>query len=174
MPKGTAISISVSIGTVLAVVGAMLALLFVDVSDKNDVSDGFSANVFFDEAASLDYGAMSVSLDEFLILRKQENVVVVDVRSLASYEHGHIDGAVHLAGTDITKPRLEELVPDADTTLLLYCDYSLMPIRMISLMHMSAPQFVKLGYKNVRTLSPVYEAGDTIGNYKDVLPWTGE
>jgi rhodanese-related sulfurtransferase len=46
-------------------------------------------------------------------------VVVVDSRSIESWNQGHLDGAVHLPTADIAA-RAEELI-DGDATVVVYC-----------------------------------------------------
>jgi 3-mercaptopyruvate sulfurtransferase SseA len=52
-----------------------------------------------------------LSLDSFLAMRKEENVILLDTRSQNRYERKHIKGAVHLAFTDFTQDKLEEVIP---------------------------------------------------------------
>lgn len=158
----------------------LMALLMMPISSslasepqKITGAEVYSAPEFFEKAASLDYEKMSISLEKFLELHGQDGVVVIDLRSAASFDKGHVDGAVHLSAADITKADIEKIVPDTGTQIVLYCDYSLMPMRMIPLTHMSAPQFVALGYENVLMLDSITMHSD-IKDYKTALPWVGE
>lgn len=63
-----------------------------------------------------------VSLDEFLKMSKEENVVILDTRSDKRYERKHIKGAKHLDFTDFTQANINRLIPDPNTKILIYCN----------------------------------------------------
>lgn len=46
--------------------------------------------------------------------------VVVDTRSRAAWDQGHIPGALHLPGSDLAE-RAPQLLPDRGTDLVVYC-----------------------------------------------------
>lgn len=102
-----------------------------------------------------DHKAHTIFLDDFLNKRMQKNVVVIDLRSKDSYLREHIEGAKYI-GPDIVEKNLQDLVPSKDTTILLYCENSLRPSRMISSIHVALPQISYLGYKNVYALDPIW------------------
>jgi len=118
---------------------------------------------YHQEAEKIDEKAHTVSLDKFLELRKQKGTVVVDLRSPEQYAQSHVEGAVQF-GADISKEKLEKLIPSKDTTVLLYCEYSLMPVRMIALTNVSLPQFILHGYKNTYKLAPIWRGSS---NWQD-------
>ncbi|MBX2861597.1 MAG: rhodanese-like domain-containing protein [Vampirovibrio sp.] len=120
-----------------------------------DVRDIVTHDNYHDFAASLDAEAHEIELDKFLSLMQQDNVVVFDLRSRQQYERQHIQGAQHL-GSDITAEKLQTLAPDKEATILLYCQYSFHPVRMMSLTMLSMPQLVRHGYQHVYTLKPVW------------------
>lgn len=63
-----------------------------------------------------------VSLDDFLKMSKEDNVIILDSRSDSRYNRKHIKGALHLDFTDFTQENLLKLIPDQNTTILIYCN----------------------------------------------------
>jgi hypothetical protein len=111
---------------------------------------------YHQEAEKIDEKAHTVDLNKFLELRAKKGTVVLDLRSPAEYAQSHIEGAI-LFGADISKENLAKAIPSKNTTVLLYCAYSLMPTRMIALTNVSLPQFILQGYKNTYKLGPIWE-----------------
>lgn len=63
-----------------------------------------------------------ISLDKFLEMSKQADVIILDSRSAFRYERIHLKGAKHLAFTDFTQDSLKTMIPSFDTTILIYCN----------------------------------------------------
>ena len=63
-----------------------------------------------------------VSLDVFLKMAKEENVVILDTRSDFRFNRKHLKGAIHLDFTDFTQDNLLQLIPDTNTKILIYCN----------------------------------------------------
>ena len=63
-----------------------------------------------------------LSLDDFLKKSQETNVIILDTRSDFRYDRKHVKGAVHLAFTDFTQNNLHKLIPDLNTTILIYCN----------------------------------------------------
>jgi len=63
-----------------------------------------------------------VSLDQFIEISKQPNVIILDTRSAFRYDRIHIKGAKHLSFTDFTQTNLAEAIPSKDTVVLIYCN----------------------------------------------------
>lgn len=120
-----------------------------------------SHDAFFSFAEQIDWPIHEIGLAQFLERMEMENTVILDLRRREDYEQGHIRGAIHL-GADITASELEKRIPSKDTTVLLYCSYSLMPVRMIALSHLSLPQLLLHGYKNSYILGPIWMEQDHI------------
>ena len=66
--------------------------------------------------------ARILSLDQFLQMSKQPNVMVLDTRSTFRYERIHIQGAKHLSFTDFTQTNLAGVIPTPETKVLIYCN----------------------------------------------------
>jgi rhodanese-related sulfurtransferase len=82
-----------------------------------------------------------------------EDAVILDVRTQEEYAEGHIPDALLLPDTEL-KQRAEELLPDKDQTILVYCRSGRRSASAAKLM-------VELGY------TEVYDFGG-------ILDWTGE
>jgi len=140
----------------LSLLCLLCAALSAHAQDKAADLKALSYLQYHQEAAKIDDKAHTVDLDRFLALRKQKNTVVLDLRTPAEYEHEHIEGAIPF-GADISKEKLEKLIPSKDTTILLYCTDSLYPTRTIALTTVSLPQFILQGYPNTYKLAPIWQ-----------------
>jgi rhodanese-related sulfurtransferase len=85
---------------------------------------GFAAPVFADGAPTEIKGAKSVNADGVIALvQKLDDLVILDNRSAADFDAGHIEGAVRLIDTDITgEDVLARHVKSKDTPVLFYCN----------------------------------------------------
>lgn len=63
-----------------------------------------------------------LSLDQFIEMSKQPNVIILDTRSDFRFERIHIKGAKHLSFTDFTQANLANVIPSPETTILIYCN----------------------------------------------------
>lgn len=63
-----------------------------------------------------------IDFTTFLKKSKEPNVIILDSRSAFRFERIHLKGAVHLAFTDFTQDNLAKVIPDPDTTILIYCN----------------------------------------------------
>jgi rhodanese-related sulfurtransferase len=67
--------------------------------------------------------ARLISLDSFLQMSREKNVVILDTRSDFRYKRKHLKGAIHLDFTDFTQSNLRNLLPaDPATKILIYCN----------------------------------------------------
>ncbi|NLP23775.1 MAG: rhodanese-like domain-containing protein [Syntrophomonadaceae bacterium] len=82
-----------------------------------------------------------------------EDVIILDVRTQAEFAEGHIPNALLLPDNEI-KQRAEELLPDKEQTILVYC-------RSGRRSELAAKELIQLGYTNV------YDFGG-------ILDWTGD
>jgi hypothetical protein len=125
-----------------------------------------------------------LSLDSFLAMRKEENVILLDTRSQNRYERKHIKGAVHLAFTDFTQDKLEEVIPFFYAKILIYCnnnfedDYVDFPTKMMRsfseksdvaaqskpiMLALNIPTYINLygyGYRNIYELAELVHVDD--------------
>jgi Rhodanese-like domain len=63
-----------------------------------------------------------IDLETFLKMSKAKNSVIFDSRSDFRFGRKHLKGAIHLDFTDFTQDNLAKLIPDPNTTILIYCN----------------------------------------------------
>ncbi len=63
-----------------------------------------------------------ISLDTFLQMSKEDNVIILDTRSEFRFKRKHLKNAIHLNFSDFTQDNLKKLIPDPDTKILIYCN----------------------------------------------------
>lgn len=117
-----------------------------------------TAQEYADQVSRFDYAAHTIELSRFNELAGADDAVVLDLRSREAYEAGHYKGA-HWLGADITAEKLAAIVPNKSSTILVYCQNSLMATRMISLTDIGLPQIHALGYANVFKLERIWDDG---------------
>ena len=66
--------------------------------------------------------ARLIDFATFLKKSKEPKVVILDSRSAFRFERIHLKGARHLAFTDFTQDNLAKVIPDPNTTILIYCN----------------------------------------------------
>lgn len=112
-----------------------------------------------------------VTLDQFVKMSQQPGVVILDTRSDSMYAARHIKGAIHLNFSDFNEKSLQQLIPDKNTIILIYCnnnfrdDDKFFPTKMVSpatredkplTLALNIPTYINLygyGYRNVYELS---------------------
>lgn len=115
-----------------------------------------------------------VPLDSFVAMSKRPKVVILDTRSDSMYNAKHITGAIHLNFSDFNQRSLAKLIPDKNTTILIYCNNnfdddpvffvtkSVQPMSAVERVQtpltlaLNIPTYINLfgyGYKNVYELS---------------------
>ena len=68
-------------------------------------------------------GATSLTAEQVIeIILSKSDLIVIDSRKKEEYIKGHIEGAVNMLNTRMTKAGLDEIVPDKSTTILFYCN----------------------------------------------------
>lgn len=83
------------------------------------------------------------------LMDSESAYTIVDVRTIAEYEEGHIPGAVLLPLDEVAE-RAEELLPDKEELLLVYC-------RSGRRSKQAAQQLVRLGYTNVKEFGGILD-----------------
>ena len=102
--------------------------------------------------ADLPANAEELHMNGFLALQKQ-GAVVLDVRSKDSFDRRHIKGSLNAPLTDLTEKNLPALVPDKNTPVVLACDYSFMPVRMVAMTLQAYPVLKANGYTKIYRLN---------------------
>ena len=54
-------------------------------------------------------------------MSEEENTIILDTRSKDAYDKFHIKGAVHIDFSDFTEFKLNELIPNKEKRILIYC-----------------------------------------------------
>ncbi len=67
-----------------------------------------------------------VNLNTFNEMSAKNEVYILDTRSKEMYDRKHVKGAVHLNFSDFTQTNLDELFPNRNATILIYCNNNFM------------------------------------------------
>ena len=102
-----------------------------------------------------------ITLDQFNKMSAEKNTIILDTRSAHSFKGLHMKGATHMNFSDFTKEKLEKLIPDKNTRILIYCNNNFKdnPATMMMKMRplaLNIPTYINLygyGYQNVYELS---------------------
>ncbi len=118
---------------------------------------------FISLADSLKEYRESRLIDEetFLQYSQDENTVILDTRSIKAFYDVHVKGAIHLNFSDFTNGKLQGIIPDKKTRILIYCNNNFESSRAsmgdkIVRLALNIPTFINLcgyGYMNVYELS---------------------
>ncbi len=104
------------------------------------------------QAKEKDQGAvyMNITAEEAKsLMDSQEGYIVLDVRTQAEFDEGHIPGAILIPNTEI-EDRAEESLPDKNQLILVYC-------RSGRRSKMAAEILTELGYTNVREFGGIID-----------------
>ena len=83
------------------------------------------------------------------IMDSQEGYIILDVRSQEEFDQGHIPGAILIPDTEINA-RAEELLPDKDQLILVYC-------RSGRRSKLAAADLAELGYINIKEFGGIID-----------------
>ena len=83
------------------------------------------------------------------IMDTKTGFVIIDARTQAEFDEGHIEGAVLIPEYEITD-RAEEEIPDKDTLILVYC-------RSGRRSKIAADALIELGYTNVKEFGGIID-----------------
>lgn len=72
--------------------------------------------------AKLHRSSRLVNYKTFLEYSNQPNTIILDTRSKMRYDKMHIKGAIHINFSDFTQTYLDEIIPDKNTRILIYCN----------------------------------------------------
>jgi phage shock protein E len=82
-----------------------------------------------------------ITAEEAKIIIDEEDVIILDVRTQAEYDEGHIENAILLPDTEI-EDKAEMVLTDKDAKILVYC-------RSGNRSATSAQTLIEMGYTNV-------------------------
>lgn len=93
---------------------------------------------------------MNITAEEAkAIMDSETEYLILDVRTQAEYDEGHIPGAVLIPNTEI-EARAEAELPDKDQMLLVYCRSGNRSKKAVDIL-------VKLGYTNIREFGGILD-----------------
>jgi len=110
-----------------------------------------------------------VTEEEFLAMSREPGTIVLDARSREKYAQLHVRGALNLPFPDIAVASLDQLIPDRDTRILIYCNNNFanaeipFPTKRIDA-SLNVSTYVSLysyGYRNVYELGPYVDLEDS-------------
>ena len=106
--------------------------------------------------------------DDFIQMSRESGVVVLDARSKQKYDELHIDGAMNLSFPDITFDSLSAMLPDKNTTILIYCNNNFVNTAAFPSKRPEASlnisTYISLytyGYRNIYELGPLLDVKTT-------------
>ena len=83
------------------------------------------------------------------IMDSEEGYIILDTRTQAEYDEGHIPGAIVISHDEIEE-KAEQLLPDKEQLLLVYC-------RSGRRSKLAAEALVKLGYTNIKEFGGIID-----------------
>lgn len=119
-----------------------------------------------------------VTIEAFNEMKAEDGTIVLDTRSAAAYEMGHIEGAINLPFSDFTDDKLAKIIPSKTTRVLIYCNNNfsdnLNPIMLKRVeLALNVPTFINLwgyGYENIYELGTYTESSDPRVHWVSGLP----
>ncbi|MES2995252.1 MAG: rhodanese-like domain-containing protein [Verrucomicrobiota bacterium] len=107
--------------------------------------------------------------NQFVMLSKNPDVVVLDARTKEKFDNIHVKGAVHLAFTDFTAEALAKVIPEKTTTILIYCNNNFggdpvnlaCKVATVSLNLQTYANLRAYGYTNIKELKPYLDVRTT-------------
>ena len=92
--------------------------------------------------ASSEDGYQQISQEEAKEMMDTQDVIILDVREQDEYDSGHIPGAVLLPVGTIDEETAAEVIPEKDSTVLVYC-------RSGNRSKTASSTLAELGYSNI-------------------------
>ena len=87
-------------------------------------------------------GYRQVDMDEAqALMAREQNYIILDVRTAEEFAQGHIPGAIHVANESIGREEILQL-PDKEQLILVYC-------RSGNRSKKASEKLVQLGYTNI-------------------------
>ena len=83
------------------------------------------------------------------IMESREGYIILDVRTQAEYDEGHIPGAIQISHDEITE-KAEDVLTDKEQLILVYC-------RSGRRSKIAAEALVELGYTNIREFGGIID-----------------
>lgn len=122
------------------------------------------------EAAAWHREGRRLTEEAFIVMSEEPNTIILDARSKQKYDELHIKGAVNLSFPDITVDSLQQLIPDRNTRILIYCNNNFenatgpFPTKM-AIASLNISTYIALytyGYRNIYELGPLLDINTSI------------
>ena len=113
----------------------LTAMLLVGCGQTNQTQEAVYMNITAEEAKQ--------------IMDSEEGYIILDTRTQAEYDEGHIPGAIVIPHDEITD-RAEEELPHKDQLLLVYC-------RSGRRSKLAVEALVELGYTNIKEFGGIID-----------------
>ena len=125
------------------------------------------------DLALKDRARKRITESQFIEMSKDEQTMILDTRSAASFALLHVRGAVHLNFSEMTTGSLAEKIPSKKTRILIYCNNNFQnepregrpafPAKSPG-MALNIPTYITLhayGYETVHELGPLLDVRST-------------
>jgi Rhodanese-like domain len=99
-------------------------------------------------------------------LQKAGKVVIIDVRAEGSFAARHLAGSVNAPLTGLTEKTLPAIAPDKEAPVVLVCDYSFFPVRMLAMTLQAYPVLKANGYTKIYRLN-LWQGKDGISSEEE-------
>lgn len=117
------------------------------------------------QEAAIHRESRRLSEASFISKSLEPNTIILDARSRERFNELHIKGAVNLSFPDLAIASLEQLIPDKNTPILIYCNNNFsgaespFPTKMPSA-SLNLSTYIALynyGYRNIYELAPLID-----------------
>jgi rhodanese-related sulfurtransferase len=116
-----------------------------------------------------------LDLEGFRALQKEGSVTVLDLRSPEHFARFHLKGSINAPLTELTEKTLPGFAPGKDAPVVLVCDYSFQPVRMLAMTMQAYPVLRASGYSRVYRLNLWHGVGRAMSleDEQKLLPFEG-
>lgn len=171
-----------------SVVISTICLIFLTQVDSVSAKEILDKNPSVQSNPQVDYAGFSaltqklqdyrskrlITMDQFVDLAQKGDAIILDTRSAAAFQFGHIKGAVNLPFSDFTDEKLNKILGSTERPILIYCNNNfrdnVFPVaRKSAPLALNIPTFINLygyGYRNI------YELNDIVPMSDPRLKWT--
>ncbi len=131
-------------GLILMIAISLSLFGFCACGDKNTTEETTESNT----SANITYEQISAEAAK-KIMDTEDGYVIIDARTQAEFDEGHIEGAILIPEYEITE-RAEKEIPEKDTLILVYC-------RSGRRSKIASEALVQLGYTNVKEFGGIID-----------------
>ncbi len=170
--RGWISSLILGLATLLAFVGIGLAANSQSEAPGSPLIDYQGFEALTDEVFEIRNQRL-IDIASFNAMKADPDTIILDTRSAAAFDMGHIEGAINLPFSDFTDEKLAKVIPSMDTRILIYCNNNFMdniepvPVKRVELA-LNIPTFINLygyGYENIYELGDLLQTGDADVNW---------